>query len=284
MHGPPCDMLASVIESFVDLTYRGLSLGRRIKLTQVRPTSGTLELPSPMPVGTHVTIATDEGFTFDATVSGVREQVAGSDRTPGMVVVPALAADPALSWWKARVALPDEDKPKPRPPRNRPVTVKPHVQTAPSPRPLEATIEEIPTVVQDLDALVASAAGIEPPRPAPEPGGRPTMVMSPLDQEMLKQLTRSSEAEPVTPSVEHAVVDDGQKTTLMTAIDPATLGLDPGALGASDGGAASGDPGGNEDGGGLDAGEAGGAGEAGEAGGGDKLPGRGLFKKRKKRR
>ena len=41
-----------MIESFVDLTYRGLSLGRRIKLTQVRPTSGTLELVSPMPVGT----------------------------------------------------------------------------------------------------------------------------------------------------------------------------------------------------------------------------------------
>ncbi len=281
MHGPPCDMLASVIESFVDLTYRGLSLGRRIKLTQVRPTSGTLELPSPMPVGTHVTIATDEGFTFDATVSGVREQVAGSDRTPGMVVVPALAGDPALSWWEARVALPDEEKPKPRPSRNRPVTVKPRAQTAPSPPPPEVTIEEVPTVVQDLDALVASAAGIEPPRPAAEPGGRPTTVMSTLDQEMLKQLTRSSAAEPVTPSVEHAVVDDGQKTMLMTAIDPAALGLDPGVLGASDGAAASGDPGGNEDTDGLDADEAGGAGEA---GGDDKLPGRGVFKKRKKRR
>jgi hypothetical protein len=85
----------------------------------------------------------------------------------------------------------------------------------------------------------------------------------------------------VTPSVEHAVVDDGQKTVLMTAIDPATLGLDIGVLGASDGTAASGDPGGNEDADGLDADEAGGAGDA---GGDDKLPGRGLFKKRKKRR
>jgi len=284
-----------VIESFVDLTYRGLSLGRRIKLTQVRPTSGTLELPSPMPVGTHVTIATDEGVTFDATVSGVREQVAGSDRTPGMVVVPVLAADPVLSWWKARVALPDEEKPKPRPSRNRPVTVRPRSQAAagqPSPPAVaEVIVEEIPTVVQDLDALVASAAGIAPPRPAAEPAGRPTTVMSPLEQEVLKQLTKGPEGEPAPPSAEHAVVDDGQQTVLMTAIDPATLGLDPGVLGASDasgasaGAPGSGDPGGNDDSDGIETDEAGAAGEPGDPGGDDKPPaGRGFFKKRKKRR
>jgi len=54
-----------VNESFVDLTYRGLSLGRRIKLTQVRPSSGYLELPSPMPVGTLVAISTDDGSPWE---------------------------------------------------------------------------------------------------------------------------------------------------------------------------------------------------------------------------
>jgi len=277
-----------VIESFVDLTYRGLSLGRRIKLTQVRPTSGTLELPSPMPVGTHVTIATDEGVTFDATVSGVREQVAGSDRAAGMVVVPVLAEEPVASWWTARVALPDEDKPKPRPPRNRPVTVLPRAQAAPGatlPPITEVITEEIPTVVQDLDALVASAAGIEQPRPAGDPVGRPTTVMSPLEQDRLQQLTRGGEAEPGPPSAEHAVVDDGQKTVLMTAIDPASLGLDPGAFSASEAAAGHGDPGGNDDADGGDGVEAEVPGEPAGAGGGDKPPaGRGLFKKRKKRR
>lgn len=138
-----------MIESFVDLTYRGLSLGRRIKLTQVRPSSGTLELATPMPVGTQVAIATDDGVMFEATVSWVNEQIAGTDRTPGMVVVPALAADPAAAWWKARVALPDEDKPKPRPSRNRPVTVRPRSHTQPGSPPAEAIRDEIPMVITD---------------------------------------------------------------------------------------------------------------------------------------
>lgn len=142
-----------MIESFVDLTYRGLSLGRRIKLTQVRPSSGTLELATPMPVGTQVAIATDDGVTFEATVRWVNEQIAGTDRTPGMVVVPVLVADPAAAWWKARVALPDEDKPKPRPSRNRPVTVRPRSHTQPGPPPAEAIAEairgEVPMVITD---------------------------------------------------------------------------------------------------------------------------------------
>ena len=54
MPGPTCVMLRLVSESFVDLTYRGLPLGRRIKLTQVRPSSGYLELAAPMPVGTAI--------------------------------------------------------------------------------------------------------------------------------------------------------------------------------------------------------------------------------------
>src|SRR6185312_6054343 len=61
-------------ESFVDLTYRGLALGRKVKLTQVRPSSGYLELAAPMPVGTSIGIAADDGTLFDAIVMDVREQ------------------------------------------------------------------------------------------------------------------------------------------------------------------------------------------------------------------
>jgi len=56
-------------ESFVDLTYRGLTLGRKVKLTQVRPSSGILEHVAPMPVGTSIGIASDDGTLFDAVVS-----------------------------------------------------------------------------------------------------------------------------------------------------------------------------------------------------------------------
>jgi hypothetical protein len=97
-----------MIESFVDLTYRGLSLGRHIKLSAVRPHSGYLEFAAPMPVGTTIGIAIDGGATLSVVVSEVREQIAGIEEPAGMTIVPALADATAASWWKERVALADE--------------------------------------------------------------------------------------------------------------------------------------------------------------------------------
>jgi hypothetical protein len=245
-----------VIESFVDLTYRGLSLGRRIKLGQVRPSSAYLELAAPMPVGTPVSLTTDDGLTIDATVTWVYEQVAGSERTPGMIVVPALAADPAAAWWTARIALPDDDSPRTRAPRARPVTVRPRSQTlqtvptVPTPLPGGPVASELPTIVADLDARVAAAAGLSLPRATTEPGGPRTAVMSAVDQAQLEQLARNLDDEPTVRSTdEHIVVDDGHKTIMMDAIDPSALGIDAG--GDTDPGAS---------------GEAGEAAEVGEAG------------------
>ena len=61
-----------VIESFVDLTYRGLSLGRRVRLSQVRPSTGYLELPAPMPVGSQIAITAEDGTAFDAVVTAIK--------------------------------------------------------------------------------------------------------------------------------------------------------------------------------------------------------------------
>jgi hypothetical protein len=232
-----------VIESFVDLTYRGISLGRRIKLGQVRPSSGYLELATPMPVGTHVAIASDDGVTIEATVTWVYEQVAGSDRAPGMIVAPALAAEPAASWWKARVALPDDEAPRARAPRPRPVTVRPRPKTLSTPPPVGAVADEVPTIIADLDARVAAAAGLAPPRPAGDRADLHSAVMSALDQAHLEQLARSPDAEATVQSTgEHIVIDDGHQTILMEAIDPSDLGIearggDPGAGGEPGGGA-----------------------------------------------
>jgi hypothetical protein len=159
-----------VIESFVDLTYRGVSLGRRIKLSQVRPTSGYLEIPAPMPVGTQIAIATDDGVTFDATVTWVYEQVAGADRVPGMIVTPRLAADHAAAWWTSRVALPDEDLR--RVTRTRPVTApRPRSHSKPVPPPIPSTsstptgdpMSERAPILADLAARVTAAAGLASP-------------------------------------------------------------------------------------------------------------------------
>jgi hypothetical protein len=261
------------IESFVDLTYRGLALGRRIKLTQVRPTTGYLELPMPMPVGTQIVISTDEGVTLDATVAQIHEQVGGSDRVPGMIVKPALEAGAAASWWQARVALPEDSQEAPG--RNRAITVRPRSHTVPVPPPAPEPLAKEVTETKELSVFVAeqpvaqapdpvplstevtatkelSVFVAEQPAPAPsevsvpqydDPPVRPkireedikrTTVMNAVDQELLAKLTsQDGDVEQlVRRTGEHEVVDDGLRTTVMDAVDPAALGLDVTASGS----------------------------------------------------
>lgn len=183
-----------MIESFVDLTYRGLSLGRRVKLAQVRPTSGYLEMPTPMPVGTTIAIATDEGVAIEAIVTAIHEQVGGSDKPPGMRVSPTLD-DAAKSWWSARVALPDEPtsapKPEPQPDpaspsRSRPVTIQPRVPVA----------------------VVAAEPSV--PEPIVDNNNKKTVVMEAIDPSLIDQ-----------------TITDNGRTTMMDAVDLKALGLDP---------------------------------------------------------
>jgi len=103
--------MSETSESFVDLSYRGLALGKRVKLTQVRPTTGYLEVPAPMPVGTAIAIATDDGVLIEASVAEIHEQVGGSEHAPGMLVRPKLDADIAQQWWSARASGPELAEP-----------------------------------------------------------------------------------------------------------------------------------------------------------------------------
>ncbi len=231
----------TVIESFVDLTYRGLPLGRRIKLTQVRPSTGYLEMPTPMPVGTSIAIATDDGLALDAVVTQIYEQVGGSDRVPGMIVRPALADETAASWWKARVALPEATAPT-APQRAKPMTVRPRSHTVPQPIATPLTTEV--TATKELSVYVAETLTTEvtatkelsvyvaempsAAAPAPESGKR-TMVMDAVHQDLLAELTASDSGgleHLVRSTGEHEVVDDGKRTMLMDSVDPAALGLD----------------------------------------------------------
>ena len=246
-----------MIESFVDLTYRGLALGRRIKLTQVRPTTGYLELPMPMPVGTQIAISTDEGITLEATVTKIHEQVGGSERVPGMTVKPALGIEASLSWWQARVAMPEESEQQ-KPDRSRQITVRPRSHTVPAP-PVEKPVVQVPeaAVAVPLSTEVTSTKELsvyvaEQPAPTPAPVEvavpqyeeppraklkeediKRTMIMPAVDQELLAKLTSSEgEIEQLQRRTgEHEVVDDGLRTTVMDAIDPAALGLDVSASG-----------------------------------------------------
>lgn len=212
-----------MIESFVDLTYRGLSLGKRVKLTQVRPTTAYLETPAPMPVGTEFLIQTDEGLVLEAIVRGIHEQVGGSDRVPGMTFSPKLGDEGRQAWWTERVALPEAPPP---PERAKPVTVRPRSQALSTPP------QTLPGVV------VAPAADVEVTQPQQviqdEPPGSRTTIMPAIDQELLESLARpTGEMEALAATGDHAVVDDGKMTTMMDAVDPAALGLDMGDSGSS---------------------------------------------------
>ena len=186
-----------MLESLIDLTYRGIPLGRGIKLTQVRPTTGYVELASPMPVGSEISITTDDGVACGATVSWVHELVAGSDHVPGMIVTPRLAGD-AAAWWQARTHLPADDLARPALPRNRPVTVRPRSHTQPM-QGVQGAPQTMPAILADLNARVAGTA-VDPridPRTRLEPG-----------------LSRTGD---------HAVIDDGARTMTMDVVDPAAL-------------------------------------------------------------
>jgi hypothetical protein len=247
------------MESFVDLAYRGLSLGRRVKLTQVRPSTGYLETPAPMPVGTTIAIATDEGHNLEAIVTAIHEQVGGSDKHPGMTVKPKLEGAIA-TWWKERVALPDEE---PAAPRTKSVTVRPRTNTVvedapagaaapPAPPASPKTTAPLPVVAPAVDpamaaALAAASQTVAQTQAIEDAGGR-TIVMPAVDADTIEKLSRTSSEEIPVARIsdvmaaaqvntaritgENEVVDDGKKTTMMDAVDLSALGLDlPGTTG-----------------------------------------------------
>lgn len=84
-------------DTYVDLTYRGLPLGNRVKLTEVQPEAGFLHLVDPMPVGTAIMVVAGDGPVFEVTVVEVREH-----KSPGMVVKPMFDAA-SRAWWSNRV-------------------------------------------------------------------------------------------------------------------------------------------------------------------------------------
>lgn len=228
-------------ETFVDLTYRGLQLGRGAKLVEVRPSTGYVELPQPMPVGTSIGLVPPDAPALTAEVIGVHEQVGGSERPPGMVVRPALADEAARAWWDAHVTLPEVEKAKPpRPPAQPP---------------------PIPQVVVVQKRVTKQGIGV----PELLDDGQDTGVMDAVDPELLE----ATEAADSVPNV----IDDGKRTTAMDAVDLAALGLEPGSSSTTAQLAAADDP---------DAGDSQSDGNGATGNGGAKAEGK--SKKKRKRR
>jgi hypothetical protein len=185
--------MAPMSESFVDLTYRGLSLGRRVKLSEVRPTTGYVEMPAPMPVGTQIGIITDDTVALDAMVVEIHEQVSGSERPAGMVVKPRLDGDAGKTWWQKRVQLPEPEK------KMTPVAM---LAAVPPPTPVLVHGKRmtnpgmgVPEIVDDgVDTGVMDAVEM-PTEPVPpiQDDGKQTVAMDAVDLKALGLSTSSQE-------------------------------------------------------------------------------------------
>jgi hypothetical protein len=111
-------------ELFVDVTYRGLELGRGLKLAEIGPSTAFLHHATPMPVGAVLELHDEDGTTIPVRVSRIWEQTANAERDPGMRVVVEALSGPAKDWWEARVSSDDpapailpqpEPEPEPEP-------------------------------------------------------------------------------------------------------------------------------------------------------------------------
>ncbi len=102
-------------DSFVDVTYRGLEVGRRLRIRDFTADGAYVEAPMPMPVGSSIEIAIEGGVTIKAIVARVHEQVGGSDRPPGMGVRAVIDQAPRAWWDRNLAASPAPPAPPPHP-------------------------------------------------------------------------------------------------------------------------------------------------------------------------
>jgi hypothetical protein len=148
-------------EAFVDVTYRGLDAGRRLKLTDLGPETGYLEMARPLPVGARLALTTDEGCELKAVVVRVHEQVAGAELPPGMRIRLVDAEGEAAEWWSFRVGRSDPVIPAPAPPPKAVPLPIDTVGVAPDWEPPLAKAEPDPTSEPESAAASESAPEAE---------------------------------------------------------------------------------------------------------------------------
>ena len=69
-------------EAFVDVTYRGLEVGRRLKLWDVGPSTAYVEVSTPMPVGAEVVIQLDERVSVPTGIANFHHTFAPEGKLP----------------------------------------------------------------------------------------------------------------------------------------------------------------------------------------------------------
>lgn len=198
-------------EAFVDVTWRGLEVGKRVKLHAIHAGDAYIDHTTPMPVGTVLALQTDEGVEIAATVVRVHEQVGGSNEVPGMLIKPHLTGA-AAQWWDARR---EASPPPPRPASDS----EPPPMGAMSPAALaarrddpRAAIASKPTLTMSTVEVERALAAVKNDVPAEMDAGN-TEVMAAVDDATLAAIAASDE------SSDSNLVDDGKRTMVMSAVD-----------------------------------------------------------------
>ncbi len=204
-------MVASTVmsEAFVDVTWRGLEVGKRIKLRAIHPGDGYIDHTTPMPVGSRLAIRTDEGVEIAVTVRRVHEQTGGVAETPGMEVVPVLEGA-AAAWWQARAEA-------------APVLA---AAAAPTPPPAEAiadpraAITSKPTLTMTAVEVQRALGAVKGEAEDAAEGAR-TEVMAAVDPALIAGLEGGAGAAGAVDS--DGLVDDGRRTQVMSAVDVSAI-------------------------------------------------------------
>jgi type IV secretory pathway VirB10-like protein len=187
-------------DAFVDVAYRGLEVGRRLKLHDVGPNTGYLEHGAPMPVGSGLIVRTDEGLSIPVVVIRVHEQVAGAEMAPGMRIRADALEGAEASWWQALVSRDDPEVPElpmapvvpmPRldqaeagPPEPPEPPESPEAPEEPAPQAHDTMIMDVPELAAVLAAAERGGNGAAAKRDA-APAASRTVVMSTAEIEKI---------------------------------------------------------------------------------------------------
>jgi len=96
-------------EMFVNVTYRGLVMGERLRLRPIDAASAHVEHSAPMPVGTELVVVSDGEVRTVVRVAQVHEQHEAATEPRGMRVI-AQAARGAAPWWHGEDAEPEAEE------------------------------------------------------------------------------------------------------------------------------------------------------------------------------
>jgi hypothetical protein len=202
-------------EAFIDLFYRGLSLGSRARMAHIDGRSAFVELPGPMPIGTALSIQVD-GLAIPARVIEIVEQTAGSERAPGMKVKPVLEGEAERKWWASASGgeLPPVEERRPVVAEAEPVKAKPVAVLVEEKEPADEPAKEAKS--SEVSALpdrpVVAEEQPRAPAPAPSASAHDTVEMQAMPEHLAAAIAASEESTDV-----HPLVNDGGEAAVEAA-------------------------------------------------------------------